>query len=121
MPIYEYQCEQCHCTFERKQRYDEEPVTQCECGGKTRRLIQPAPIIFKGSGFYVNDYKKASSTVSSPEEGEKAKTEKPDKAVAAEAKSGASASASSAATAAPAKPAAATETKSKSSDTKANN
>ncbi len=119
MPIYEYQCEQCHCTFERKQRYDEEPVSRCECGGKTRRLIQPAPIIFKGSGFYVNDYKKASSTVSSPEEGEKAKAEKSDKSVAAEAKSGASASASSTATATAAKPATATETKS--SDTKASN
>lgn len=122
MPIYEYQCEQCHGTFERKQRYDEEPVSHCECGGKSRRLIQSAPIIFKGSGFYVNDYKKANSTGSGPEEGEKAKTDKTEKAVASEAKSPASGSASTATTtttATAAKPA--TVSESKSSETKAKN
>lgn len=61
MPIYEYECELCHCRFERKQRFDEEPVAMCaRCGGKSRRVIHSIPIIFKGSGFYVTDNRKGS-------------------------------------------------------------
>ncbi len=60
MPIYEYECETCRCRFERKQRFDEEPVSVCsQCGGKSRRVIHSAPIIFKGSGFYVTDSRKS--------------------------------------------------------------
>ena len=37
----------------------DEPITKCEkCNGKVRKLFGTAGIIFKGSGFYVNDYKK---------------------------------------------------------------
>ena len=60
MPIYEYECEQCHCLFERKQRYDEEPVAMCQCGGRSRRVLRSVPIIFKGSGFYQTDYRSRS-------------------------------------------------------------
>jgi len=60
MPIYEYQCAECCHTFERRQRFDEEAVAMCPgCGGKSRRVIHAAPIIFKGSGFYVTDNRKA--------------------------------------------------------------
>lgn len=60
MPIYEYECENCRCKFERRQRFDEEPVAMCtECGGKSRRVIHCSPVIFKGSGFYVTDSKKS--------------------------------------------------------------
>lgn len=42
--------------FDRIQSFSDEPVKVCpECEGETQRLIQPAGIIFKGSGFYVND------------------------------------------------------------------
>ena len=59
MPIYEYKCSICHCHFERKQRFDEEPVAICsECGGKARRVIHSVPVIFKGSGFYITDNRK---------------------------------------------------------------
>ena len=59
MPIYEYECGDCQCRFERKQRFDEEPVAMCpECKGKARRVIHSAPIIFKGSGFYTTDHRK---------------------------------------------------------------
>lgn len=61
MPIYEYECGVCQCRFERKQRFDEEPVAICpECEGKARRVIHSVPIIFKGSGFYVTDNRKDS-------------------------------------------------------------
>ena len=59
MPIYEYECDLCGLRFERKQRFDEEPVSICpECDGKARRVIHSVPIIFKGSGFYVTDSRK---------------------------------------------------------------
>ncbi len=61
MPIYEYECGFCQCRFERKQRFDEEPVAMCpECEGRARRVIHSVPVIFKGSGFYVTDHRKDS-------------------------------------------------------------
>ena len=54
MPIYEYECGLCNFHFERKQRFDEEPVAMCpKCQGKARRVLHSIPIIFKGSGFYI--------------------------------------------------------------------
>ena len=62
MPIYEYECGLCQCRFERRQSFEEEPVTVCpECEGKARRVIHSVPIIFKGSGFYITDSRKSSN------------------------------------------------------------
>ena len=59
MPIYEYECSLCQFMFERRQRFDEEPVAMCpECQGKARRVLHSVPVIFKGSGFYVTDNRK---------------------------------------------------------------
>ncbi len=62
MPTYEYLCTKCGNEFEKFQSISSEPVTACEkCGAESRRLISGGQgIIFKGSGFYVNDYKKDS-------------------------------------------------------------
>ena len=61
MPIYEYECGKCQLRFERKQSFDEEPITMCpQCQGKSRRVIHSTPVIFKGSGFYVTDHRKHS-------------------------------------------------------------
>ena len=69
MPTYEYECSSCNFRFERKQRFDEEPVAMCpKCGGKARRVIHSTPVIFKGSGFYTTDNRKG---VPKPEKGEK--------------------------------------------------
>jgi putative FmdB family regulatory protein len=63
MPLYEYQCQECGLRFERRQSFSEEPVKTCpECTGSVMRLIQPAGIIFKGSGFYVTDSRSKSPT-----------------------------------------------------------
>lgn len=57
MPVYEYECTCCDHHFDLKQGFHDEPVTVCpQCGGKSRRVIHSVPIMFKGSGFYVNDY-----------------------------------------------------------------
>ena len=60
MPIYEYECGTCHSRFERKQKFDEEPVATCpEC--QARRVLHSTPIIFKGSGFYITDSRQGGS------------------------------------------------------------
>jgi len=49
--------------FERRQHFNDKPVSLCpDCQGPVVRLIQPAGIIFKGSGFYVTDNRSKSST-----------------------------------------------------------
>jgi len=60
MPTYDYQCEDCSHQFEIFQAMTEKPLKKCpECGAKVKRLIGPgAGLIFKGSGFYITDYKK---------------------------------------------------------------
>jgi len=61
MPTYVYECNACQKTFEVEQRITEDPLTDCSCGkkGSLRRLIQPIAVMFKGSGFHVNDYSAA--------------------------------------------------------------
>ena len=57
MPTYEYQCRTCNHRFETWQRMTDEPLTTCpECGGQIRRVLFPAGIVFKGSGFYKTDH-----------------------------------------------------------------
>jgi putative FmdB family regulatory protein len=53
VPLYEYQCGECSHTFERRQHFNEEPVSVCpQCGGRCRRLIRATAFIVKGgSGF----------------------------------------------------------------------
>ena len=58
MPIYEYECLLCGAKFEKRQSFSDEPIADCPQGHKdTRRLIATPAIVFKGSGFYVNDSK----------------------------------------------------------------
>ncbi len=65
MPTYEYECETCHHHFEEFQTMTEKPIQKCpKCGKKVKRLISSgAGFIFKGSGFYITDYKKNSASI----------------------------------------------------------
>ena len=57
MPTYEYACSTCHHRFEAWQKMSDEPLTICpECGAHIRRVLYPAGIVFKGSGFYKTDH-----------------------------------------------------------------
>ena len=57
MPTYEYLCQACSHRFETWQKMTENPLTICpECGGHIRRVLYPAGIVFKGSGFYKTDH-----------------------------------------------------------------
>jgi putative FmdB family regulatory protein len=62
MPTYEYECRECLHRFEEFQKITDKPLSTCpKCGGRLRRLITGGiGLIFKGSGFYVTDYKKSS-------------------------------------------------------------
>lgn len=60
MPTYEYKCDNCGHLFEFYQSMKDDKLTKCpECGKETlRRLIGTGSgLIFKGSGFYLTDYK----------------------------------------------------------------
>jgi putative FmdB family regulatory protein len=60
MPTYEYKCQACGHAFERFQPITSDPVKKCpKCGkNKVQRLISTgAGLIFKGSGFYITDYR----------------------------------------------------------------
>jgi len=58
MPTYVYECSHCSEVFEIEQRITENPLDECRCGSKgtVKRLIQPVGVMFKGSGFHINDY-----------------------------------------------------------------
>ncbi|MFO8062848.1 MAG: FmdB family zinc ribbon protein [bacterium] len=60
MPTYDYQCKKCKHEFEVFHKMSETPDIHCpKCNSKAERLISYNPnVIFKGEGFYVNDYKK---------------------------------------------------------------
>ncbi len=58
MPTYEYRCPQGH-EFETLQKMSDPPVAPCpECGTEAERLLSTgAGFLFKGSGFYITDYR----------------------------------------------------------------
>jgi len=74
MPTYEYECRKCGHRFEEFQSMKDAALTVCpKCGGELKRLIGTgAGFLFKGSGFYITDYR-------SPGYAEKKKGESGDK------------------------------------------
>ncbi len=59
MPTYDYECSNCGRRFELFQKMSDPPCETCpDCGGPVRRLIGAgAGLLFKGSGFYITDYR----------------------------------------------------------------
>src|SRR5260370_39967585 len=65
MPTYEYVCRACSHRFETWQKMTDETLTTCpECGGVIRRVLFPAGVVFKGSGFYKTDHNGSASVAS---------------------------------------------------------
>lgn len=80
MPIYEYQCFYCGHHLDELQSINEPPLVKCpECGkdGLKKLIGAGAGLIFKGSGFYLTDYKNKKSSKASKKEDSREK--KPDK------------------------------------------
>ncbi len=60
MPTYRYRCKSCSHEFDQFQKFVEDALTVCpECGQEIRRVIQPVGVVFKGSGWYINDSRPA--------------------------------------------------------------
>ena len=86
MPTYDYHCEACGRDYEMFQAMSANPVKKCpHCGkNKARRLIGTGGgIIFRGSGFYCNDYRdnsngggKSNASASESEAKSEAKSDK---------------------------------------------
>lgn len=69
MPLYEYKCEKCHKVFEVLQSITAEPLQKCMvCDGKVEKLLSVSSFQFKGSGFYITDYKSKGSPSTSTTE-----------------------------------------------------
>ncbi len=76
MPTYDYRCELCNHEFEEFQSMNDPALVQCPSCGKNglKRLIGGGSgMIFKGSGFYLTDYKGGNASNKSAQ----TKTEKP--------------------------------------------
>jgi putative FmdB family regulatory protein len=71
MPLYEYECKKCGHRFEKIQLYSDKMVKKCpECGGQVEQMISAPAVQFKGSGWYVTDYAKKSSSPGSSGSGD---------------------------------------------------
>jgi len=71
MPLYEYECKKCGHRFEKIQKFSDKMVKKCpECGGQVEQMISAPAVQFKGSGWYVTDYAKKSSSPGSSGSGE---------------------------------------------------
>jgi putative FmdB family regulatory protein len=87
MPTYEYQCKTCGHQFEQMQRFSDPPLTECpKCSGQIRRVIFPAGVIFKGSGWYITDSRKSSASETGDKADKGDKGDKGDGAASAESK-----------------------------------
>ena len=97
VPTYDYQCRSCGAVTEVIHPMSEDGPSVCEvCGGALRRVLFPAGIIFKGSGFYRNDSRAGgdgSSKATSGETAAKPATPSSSDAPKADASAGSSASA----------------------------
>jgi putative FmdB family regulatory protein len=66
LPLYEYHCKKCGRHFEKIQKFSDESLSVCsECGGELEQLLSSPAIQFKGSGWYITDYARKSSTPAS--------------------------------------------------------
>ncbi len=60
MPLYEYECQQCHRHTEKRQKFSDPEITECpHCGGKLQRVITAPAFSFAGGGWYKDLYSSA--------------------------------------------------------------
>ena len=57
MPLYEYQCQNCKRTLEKRQKFSDPELTECpHCGGRLEKLLSAPAVQFKGGGWYADGY-----------------------------------------------------------------
>ena len=80
MPLYEYECKKCGHRFEKIQKFSDKMVKKCpDCGGQVEQMISAPAVQFKGTGWYVTDYAKKSSSPGSSGSDSASKEKKDDK------------------------------------------
>jgi putative FmdB family regulatory protein len=90
VPIYQYSCTECGHFLEAAQKFTDDALTVCpECDGRLRKVFNAVGVVFKGSGFYRTDSRKA------PDPGSAGSSSKEPAAAGSSSSSGAPASASS--------------------------
>lgn len=99
MPLYEYECQQCHRHTEKRQKFSDPEITECpHCGGKLERVISAPNFAFAGGGWYKDLYSstkpKSGDTSGSANDG-KAADSKPGESKPSESKSAGSSESSS--------------------------
>ena len=63
MPIYEYECEECHNIIEQWQSMADAPLSTCpECGAAVRKIISQSAFHLKGGGWYADGYSSKDSS-----------------------------------------------------------
>jgi putative FmdB family regulatory protein len=68
MPLYEYECKQCHKHTEKIQKFSDTEITICpHCGGPLERVISAPAISFKGGGWFKDGYGNAKPATSNSE------------------------------------------------------
>jgi putative FmdB family regulatory protein len=68
MPTYQYRCTECGHDLEAVQKFSDAALTECpNCGGQLRKVYNAVGVVFKGSGFYRTDSRKAPSENGSSE------------------------------------------------------
>jgi putative FmdB family regulatory protein len=65
MPTYQYRCTNCGDELEAVQKFTDPALTDCPaCAGALRRVYNAVGVVFKGSGFYRTDSRKADGRAS---------------------------------------------------------
>jgi putative FmdB family regulatory protein len=57
MPLYEYECTECHERTEKIQKFSDPEITVCpHCSGHLERVLSAPAVTFKGGGWYADGY-----------------------------------------------------------------
>lgn len=84
MPLYDYKCKDCGKVTEVRHGFNESHGDPCPaCGGTMQRVFSAAPIVFKGSGYYITDSRKGGASEAANPASEPAKTPAGDSSAAA--------------------------------------
>lgn len=77
MPTYEYVCKDCGQHIEVVQSFRDDALDTCgSCSGRLRKVFSASGIIFRGSGYYVNDTRSGSADGASSEQTSEKTSEK---------------------------------------------
>ncbi len=77
MPTYQYRCTECGRELEVVQKFTDPALTECEeCRGALRKVYNAVGVVFKGSGFYRTDSRKADGAAGGTRAAEKSSSDK---------------------------------------------